>query len=129
MGIDRRMRVADAVLAVFEALHGGQCEGEVRSYRNGRENGYGLVLNRWDDSRGDWTADLAAQVAAIFTEARSSDDIVVYIVPSTKVIAGLTMSEEEYKLGVHFGPYEYTVAVQYIWEVLTKNGKLEKKEV
>lgn len=129
--LDKNYRKAATVLAVLEELYGDRLDGNVETYRNGRENGFGIDIARFrkeyvDGSEVWQRVEHVSKWRTVYVaEFRRSDGIVVYVVD--KMTQG-ELTEEAYENAKHFGPTAFTAAAKYIWNQLTAKSQWDKDE-
>lgn len=109
--IYKKTKVADAVLAVFQALYDSEERNfGVEPYMNGREAGWKIT---------DWNVNRSA----VFAENRNSDDIVVYVGDGFLhfTMQGNIPDEETYQKRKFFNWNDFTGAADYIYNFLSKD--------
>lgn len=109
---------AERVLAHFEELYREVVDGSVDTYRNGRERGFSLSLDAFNN-KGSLVR-LKPRRFAYFCEFRRSDQIVVYIVDDQY---DGELTEEAYDDATFFGPTAYKAAARHIFRKLTEKER------
>jgi hypothetical protein len=117
--IEHNHKTAERVLAHFEELFGEIVGGSVDTYRNGRERGFSLSLDAFNN-KGSLVR-LKSRRYAFFCEFRRSDQIVVYIVDDAGY--GGEITEEAYDNAKFFGATAYKTAARYIFKRLTEKER------
>lgn len=128
MGLDKRFKKAEAVLAVFEDQYGDSCDGTVRCFSNCREQGFVISLSSWQERKGRRFRPIPARmidtVSVAFSEARSSDGIVIYRMEGQKEMP----DGDEWESAEYFSYDEYARAAKRIWALLTADCNRQPKK-
>ena len=119
--------LADQVLAELRKIWPKTWEGWLRCWSNGREQGYHLQVTTWDDVKGE-----RAEAGCVFSEARSSDGVLVVIGPRDEFapFGGLQPSDKLWDAGEEHRRYFHdTSNIQQTWskELRGRKQKLAAK--
>jgi hypothetical protein len=106
------LQVAEAMLAILTVEENNR-DLVVESYQNGREQGYCV----YDE---ETPIGVNTYRYAYFAQARTSDQIVVYVSSNGCL---QSIDDDAYKTAKYFMPHEYVDAARYILDMLGSNVK------